>query len=300
MIRSFPELETSTLEPIVLPLWDAGFVTDTDGEFSLYLLVHPETWEIRYVGQTRQNLKARLLGHCRDPRTKHVTSWIKSLVEVNLRPVLVEVLRASGQDSIDEQERLLIAHLRFQGCRLTNHESGGRSRYEVSTETREKLAAAQRGRTHTESAKQKMSLAKKGKPLPYTRRPLFGDENPSRRPEVMEKISRSLTGRKGPSPSLETRRKLSEAMRNRPPQRVYLGFVSPDGSVYRDVVNLKAFCRAHGLQPSCMCLVNQGKLYSHKGWTVYTEEYAVSVSSEEPAPVIEHAARPAPKIRPVS
>lgn len=49
----------------------------------------------------------------------------------------------------------------------------------------------------------------------------------------------------------------------------YQGFVAPDGTVYRDIYNLKAFCLEHDLSLSKMSLVNSGQRPSHKGWTRY-------------------------------
>lgn len=47
--------------------------------------------------------------------------------------------------------------------------------------------------------------------------------------------------------------------------------VSPDYVEYSNVSNLREFCRNHGLQPSAMCVVAQGKRPHHKGWTGYIQ-----------------------------
>ncbi len=51
--------------------------------------------------------------------------------------------------------------------------------------------------------------------------------------------------------------------------KTYPGFVAPDGTAYRNVHNLRAFCREHELDPSTLSAVVRGKWAHHKGWTVY-------------------------------
>lgn len=51
--------------------------------------------------------------------------------------------------------------------------------------------------------------------------------------------------------------------------KTYPGFVSPTGEVFRDVTNLAAFSRQHGLNQSDMVKVANGKKKHCKGWTKY-------------------------------
>lgn len=48
--------------------------------------------------------------------------------------------------------------------------------------------------------------------------------------------------------------------------KCYPGFVAPDGTEYRDIYNLRAFCREHGLLDSKMVQVATGKRNHHKEW----------------------------------
>ena len=50
------------------------------------------------------------------------------------------------------------------------------------------------------------------------------------------------------------------------------GFVGPDGTVYRNVTNLRAFSREHGLNNSMMSEMARGGRRQHKGWTRYEED----------------------------
>lgn len=71
----------------------------------------------------------------------------------------------------------------------------------------------------------------------------------------------------------EAKRKISAARAN----KIWDGFISPDGTEYRDIINLKEFCRIHGLQHAAMQRVANGIQEAHKGWKSINEY----VSSKE-------------------
>lgn len=83
---------------------------------------------------------------------------------------------------------------------------------------------------------------------------------------VGKKISASLKGRKA---STETRAKQSVAKKGKTVTHNCRPFQlrSPEGIVY-DVLNAKAFCAKHGLEPSCVSILRKGKVSQHKGWTL--------------------------------
>lgn len=62
-----------------------------------------------------------------------------------------------------------------------------------------------------------------------------------------------------------TKEKLSKAR-----SKVWEGFVSPDGVVYRDIDNLNEFAKQLGLNVSGLRYLARGKLYTYKGWTTIT------------------------------
>ncbi len=82
-------------------------------------------------------------------------------------------------------------------------------------------------------------------------------------PEVVE---RRAAGHRGltPAPDLVQRRANGIA-------RTWHGFVAPDGTVYRNIHNLAAFCREHGLTLSHMIKVYRGRRNQHHGWTIIKE-----------------------------
>lgn len=58
----------------------------------IYTLSHPITNEIRYIGFTSKNsLDKRLKEHLRDRRKTKRVSWIKSLLNKGLKPVIEEL-----------------------------------------------------------------------------------------------------------------------------------------------------------------------------------------------------------------
>lgn len=54
--------------------------------------------------------------------------------------------------------------------------------------------------------------------------------------------------------------------------KIYTGFISPDGTIFKNVFNLHEFCREHDLQQSNLCKVYNKVRKSHKGWTLYNIE----------------------------
>ena len=145
---------------------------------AIYGLAHEGT--IRYVGRTKLRLSSRLLRHLReardsDPGKRHVFDWIRS-VGFRVDIVLLE----KDPPDLNQAEKAWIATLRRYGCDLTNIAEGGagaavrgrtpwnKGRKGVAPETRAKMSAAARARTHrppvTEETRRKRSAALKGHP----------------------------------------------------------------------------------------------------------------------------------------
>lgn len=163
--------------------------------YGLYCTCHPDAG-IRYVGQTRKGMKARLQVHRAHSRTMKwpVCSWIKKHGEQN---VTYDILEVCEPDHLDDREEYWIAHYRqIQGNRLLNVKNGGsttsghkrpaqseRMRGErnpmwgkdrkelmdyarsftkpMSEERRERVRQQMLGRNHSEGSKLKMSTSAK-------------------------------------------------------------------------------------------------------------------------------------------
>ena len=128
----------------------------------IYTLSDPITGQVRYVGKTKCSIIKRLNHHINKSRnnpTTHRDNWIKSLLLIDLSPI-IEVV----DEDIFDYESFWINQFILWGFNLTNMTSGGegRSDYKMSDSTKLKISLANKGNRHTDDAKNKMSKSKKG------------------------------------------------------------------------------------------------------------------------------------------
>ena len=93
----------------------------------IYVLKHPRTDEVRYVGWTKQGVDKRLREHIREAvrgQRTHRHRWLLSLVSIGLEPAF-EVIEHGTGDGWSEAERRWIAFYRSYGARLVNGTDGG-------------------------------------------------------------------------------------------------------------------------------------------------------------------------------
>lgn len=94
----------------------------------LYVLRHPITNEIRYVGQTIRDPIKRLQQHINNSKkvTKpHVNAWLNSLYRAGLRPLQQVIFSSRDPEYISSLEVCCIRQLKRRGYRLTNIAIGG-------------------------------------------------------------------------------------------------------------------------------------------------------------------------------
>src|ERR1035437_5521808 len=94
----------------------------------IYALLHPDTEEIRYIGQTINTLTRRLSQHISDAKRNqsvYKSNWINSLSGV---PPKILPLEIDPPEGLDLAEIRWIAKGRSEGWRLTNNGDGGHSR----------------------------------------------------------------------------------------------------------------------------------------------------------------------------
>jgi hypothetical protein len=200
---------------------------------TIYILIDPRNGAVRYIGKTLYPLRKRLREHIAD---KHITpknSWIKSLLSLQLVPLIEELEKVVDSDDKDWQsiEDFWIKYLRFIGCDLLNMFSGGIGGRRMADATKQKLRIintgkkmssdavhkmrlANLGRRHTDASKEKNRLAHIGyAPTQEARdkisKALLGKK---RSPESMEKCRLARIGSKHTD---ETRRRFSEIMKKR-------------------------------------------------------------------------------------
>lgn len=127
-----------------------------------------------------------------------------------------------------------------------NMEGGGFKNKYISDETRKKMSASQTGKIVPKHVGEKISMAKKG--THYSA-------------EARKNMSLAHIGNK---PTQNTLEKMSDSMSS----KKWGDFISPDGVIYKDVVNLGRFCREHGLSHTAMMRIAKGveNRKQYMGW----------------------------------
>lgn len=87
----------------------------------IYVLRHPVTLEIRYVGLTKLSLKHRLSLHLSEKKKiTHKSHWISSLKKKGLKPLIEEIDTALTVKELEKKELYWINYYLNNGFRLTN------------------------------------------------------------------------------------------------------------------------------------------------------------------------------------
>nr|DAH00668.1 MAG TPA: intron associated endonuclease [Crassvirales sp.] len=160
----------------------------------IYVLKHPDTLEVRYVGKTVRSLSRRLGNHIANAKgnkhNKHLSNWILKILSTGKRPI-IELIEECDSDNWEDREKYWISHY----TNLINLTEGGDGclGFMHDTETRKKCGLASTGRKHTKEFRENMNKRLKNKPLSAAHR---------------SNISRALKGRKL---SDDFKRKLSES-----------------------------------------------------------------------------------------
>lgn len=160
----------------------------------IYVLKHPDTLEIRYVGKTVRSLNRRLGNHIANAKgnkhNKHLSNWIMSILKERKRPI-IELIEECDNSVWEEREKYWIS----QYNNLINLTEGGDGciGFIHNSETINKLRLINLGRKHTEEFKKAMSKRLKG--ISHSK-------------EHSAKIAKANTGKKA---SEETKKRLSES-----------------------------------------------------------------------------------------
>lgn len=230
--------------------------------YKLYVLVDPRTKKIRYVGQTTYSIQERLNQHIRhtnapSQRKLHVNYWIKSLLQVGLKPIVRLICERRTPEDIDNAERTAISRLKNRGYELCNLTSGGDGRFTMSAATKEKMRQAHLGernhfygKTHSEETKKILREKGKGKKV--------SDERKACLSEIMKGEKNPFYGCKHSDIS---KRKQGDAK-----AKTYI-FISPNGDETK-ICNIKRWCGENGLGSAGMFALVAGRLKTYKGWKI--------------------------------
>ena len=128
----------------------------------IYILRHPETFKIKYVGKTN-NIKRRFAQHkskkCLEKTgSKKLASWILKLISNSMLPIM-EIIEECT-DNWAERERYWISY--YANSDLCNLSEGGEG-VGHNASTKSKIKHALTGRKRSDKEKQAISVAMKGK-----------------------------------------------------------------------------------------------------------------------------------------
>ena len=182
-------------------------------EVLIYVLKHPDTKEIRYVGKTIRSLSRRLGNHITNAKgskhNKHLSNWILSILNDNKRPI-IELIEKSDSTNWQIREQYWIS----QYPNLINLTKGGDGciGFIHNEETKEKIRMSKLGYKHTEEFKLNMSKRLKGIPLSKDHINKIAKANTGKKASCETKIKLSKS-HKGIKQSEETRKRRSEAIK---------------------------------------------------------------------------------------
>ncbi len=173
----------------------------------IYGLIDPKNTQLRYVGKTVRKPAARLNSHIKDPSCSYRGRWIRSLINLGLKPDIIRI-EVVDENTWQEAEIFWIAYFKSIGCNLTNRTVGGDG---VS------------GWKHTEEVKKNISKRLKGKPgTPHTEETKRYLSAIRLGIKLSKEVSEALhiaaaNARRGSTNSPEHRRKISLAKIGKPP-----------------------------------------------------------------------------------
>ena len=182
-------------------------------DVNIYVLKHPDTLEVRYVGKTVRKLSRRLGNHVANAKgnqhNKHLSHWILKLLKEGKRPI-IELVETCTYDIWQERERYWIR----QFPNLINLTEGGDGciGFLHSPETRKKISLLRKGKKHTQEWRDYMSRTLKGRKLTQEHKDKISAANRGRK-HSEETRKKNAESHKGIKQSEETRRKRSETIR---------------------------------------------------------------------------------------
>lgn len=183
----------------------------------IYTLEDPRGGGVRYVGVTHRTLKARLAGHlslARKSVSYHSINWIRKLQSEGVTPVILAIESGWGPDW-GRVETKWISWYREQGCALTNATTGGDGApgHTMSLAARAKVRAAQLGRKHTPEHRAKVAAGNRGKKMSpeAIAKTAAASRGRKHTPEAIAKMREARLGKKGwvPDPETLARRAIS-------------------------------------------------------------------------------------------
>lgn len=125
----------------------------------IYVLKHPETGEVRYVGKAKDP-RDRYHSHIHASKSSSklpVVRWIAKLKQDGLLPIM-EMIELTPDENFAKREQAWVAHYRSKVSSLLNITEGGEglSGFNHSEKTKEKIAQAFRGHARPRDTREKI------------------------------------------------------------------------------------------------------------------------------------------------
>lgn len=221
-------------------------------EFGIYVIENVITHHA-YIGMTTTSFLDRWSQHrCELRAGRHGNAHLQNAWKVygSMSFAFGVIERFVSHEGVFEAENFYLAAFQDAGVSLYNQNFGeaNSTKQRPSTDAKVRMSTAKRGTKATAETKARQRAAHLGKPAPWNRRPHTSEE--------IEKIRASVKARGAPVWAHEAS------------AHTWPGFVSPDGTIYRDVVNLARFCREHALNEDCLWRVARGQRRQHQGWSL--------------------------------
>lgn len=201
-----------------------------------------------YVGCATRNLKRRISGHHQSAFTKNSKFvFHKALRKYGKEGFVWEIIHtcSSIEEMYDLETKLITETYSYNynttfghdnttlGLRMTDEQKEAQSKRVTGN------GNPMYGKNHSDETKQKISEINKGR--------LLGDKNPSKRPEIREKISKTKMGELNPN-------------------AIKWVLTDPDGNVTIFTGGIKRILKSHGLTYSRMKNVLDGATEEYNGW----------------------------------
>ena len=176
---------------------------------TIYGLFDPDApLTVRYIGQTKKRLHVRLSEHVADAnrgQKNYRCNWIRQLLHVGKRPI-IQLLETVDADDVEAAEMRWIAEYR---ATLTNTTDGGEGAKGMPEDVIRRIVESRAWYKHSEETCQKISYAKKGKPLSEANVAALRISNS--KPRSDEHKAKLGAARKAATVTDETKAKLSES-----------------------------------------------------------------------------------------
>ena len=166
----------------------------------IYTLLDPITYEVRYVGQTK-NYKIRYTTHIRESKlnSSHKSNWIKKLYKDN-KYLLMDIIDICNKEDYPYYEKYYISLYKLLGYNLLNMTDGGEgiSGYKYTLNDRLKRSNRMKGigntfygKKHSQEAISKISIKNHYANL-GNKNPMYGKKQKDKSKKIMSLKKKGL------------------------------------------------------------------------------------------------------------